>query len=73
MPSGTPSDKGVFLTVHPLSCPNTDTVYCSAAKCPADEASLLADVASPQAKEPVNLVPIFSQNWPRFFKLFIAP
>ena len=24
-PSGTPSGKGVYLTVYPLSCPNTDT------------------------------------------------
>ena len=26
-PSGTPSGKGVYLTVYPLSRPNTDTVY----------------------------------------------
>ena len=25
MPSGTPSDEGVYLTVYPSSCPNTDT------------------------------------------------
>ena len=27
MPSGTPSGKGVYLTVYPLSRPHTDTVY----------------------------------------------
>ena len=26
LPLGTPSGKGVYLTVHPSSCPNTDTV-----------------------------------------------
>ena len=26
-PSGTPSGKGLYLTVYPSSCPNTDTVY----------------------------------------------
>ena len=26
MPSGTPSGKGLYLTVYPLSRPNTDTV-----------------------------------------------
>ena len=26
-PLGTPSGKGVYLTVYPLSCPYTDTVY----------------------------------------------
>ena len=25
-PSGTPSGKGLYLTVYPLSCPYTDTV-----------------------------------------------
>ena len=25
-PSGTPSGEGVYLTVYPMSCPNTDTV-----------------------------------------------
>ena len=29
-PSGTPSGEGVYLTVYPSSCPNTDTVKCSA-------------------------------------------
>ena len=27
LPSGTPSGKGLYLTVYPFSCPNTDTVY----------------------------------------------
>ena len=27
MPSGTPSDKGVYLTVYPSSRPNMDTRY----------------------------------------------
>ena len=27
LPSGTPSGKGVYLTVYPSSRPNTDTVY----------------------------------------------
>ena len=26
LPSGTPSDKGLYLTVYPSSCPNMDTV-----------------------------------------------
>ena len=26
MPLRTPSGKGLYLTVHPLSCPNTDKV-----------------------------------------------
>ena len=30
LPLGTPSGEGVYLTVHPSSRPNTDTVYCSA-------------------------------------------
>ena len=25
-PSGTPSAKGLYLAVYPLSCPNTDTM-----------------------------------------------
>ena len=25
-PSGTPSDEGVYLTIYPSSCPNTDTI-----------------------------------------------
>ena len=27
LPLGTPSDEGVYLTVYPLSHPNTDTKY----------------------------------------------
>ena len=27
LPTGTLSGKGIYLTVYPLSCPNTDTVY----------------------------------------------
>ena len=27
VPLGTPSDYGLYLTVYPLSRPNTDTVY----------------------------------------------
>ena len=26
-PSGTPSGGGVYFTVYPSSCPNTDTIY----------------------------------------------
>ena len=26
LPSETPSDKGLYLTVYPLSCPNTDNI-----------------------------------------------
>ena len=27
LPSVTPSGKGVYLTVYPSSCPNTDTIF----------------------------------------------
>ena len=30
VPLGTPSDEGLYLTVHAWSRPNTDTVRCSA-------------------------------------------
>ena len=26
--SGTPSEEGIYLTINPLACPNTDTAYC---------------------------------------------
>ena len=29
LPSGTPSGKGVYLTVYPESRPNTDTICCN--------------------------------------------